>query len=51
MSNLKMTVPITVLEKAVPNTQVMEYKLRFRGPKGGEIGEPISIKLKIVGAA
>lgn len=48
MSNLKMTVPITVLEKAVASNEVKEYKLRFRGPKGGEIGEAISFKLKIV---
>jgi len=45
---LAVTVPITVLESAKPSDEVLDYKLRFRGPKGGEIGEPIPIKVKIV---
>lgn len=40
-----MTVPITVLESAKPG--LFEFKLRFRGPRGGEIGEPIPVKIQI----
>lgn len=46
METLKLTVPIAVLEGANP-TELFEFKLRFRGPKGGEIGQPIPIKLRI----
>lgn len=51
MQNLKMSVPITVLDSAKPSDEVFEFALRFRGPKGGEIGEPINLKLKIVADA
>jgi len=46
MENLKMTVPISVLPNAKPG--MFEFNLRFRGPKGGEIGEPIPIKLNVL---
>jgi hypothetical protein len=46
METLKLSVPIAVLEGAEP-TELFEFKLRFRGPKGGEIGQPIPIKLRI----
>jgi len=48
METLKMAVPITVLEAAQPSEQPFQTVLRFRGPKGGEIGEPMPIKIKIV---
>jgi len=48
METLKMSVPITVLESAKPSDELFTTVLRFRGPKGGEIGEPIPIKIKIV---
>lgn len=48
---LKMSVPITVLDSAKPSDKVYEYKLRFCGPKGGQFGEPIPIKVKVIGAA
>jgi len=46
METLKVTVPIAVLETAEP-CELYEFKLRFRGPKGGEIGHPIPMKIKI----
>jgi len=45
-----MSVPITVLETAEANNEIFQFNLRFRGPKGGEIGEPISVKVRIVAA-
>lgn len=45
METFKMTVPITVNEDA--KAGLFEFKLRFRGPKGGEFGEPIPIKLRV----
>jgi len=46
-----MSVPITVVESAIAKNEIFEFKLRFRGPKGGEIGEPMPIKLRIVAPA
>lgn len=46
METLKISVPITVLDNAMP-TELFEFKLRFRGPMGGEIGEQIAVKLRI----
>lgn len=49
MGTLTMNVPITVADNAQP-TEMYEFALRFCGPKGGQIGEPIPMKLKIVAA-
>jgi ribosome assembly protein YihI (activator of Der GTPase) len=48
MENLKLEVPITVADNANATGEVFECKLRFRGPKGGEFGEPIPLKIKVV---
>lgn len=48
METLKLQVPITVVDDAIPCDNVFEFKLRFRGPKGGEIGHPIPMKVKVV---
>lgn len=48
METFKMTVPITVNEDA--QAGLFEFKLRFRGPKGGEFGEAIPVKLRIAAA-
>jgi hypothetical protein len=47
---LTMNVPITVRDDAQP-TELYEFALRFCGPKGGQIGEPIPMKLKIAAQA
>merc|ERR1719454_93420 len=44
----KLTVPITVVDDAIAGDHVFDFKLRFRGPKGGEIGHPIPMKIKVV---
>lgn len=43
---LKITVPVCVLESA--ETNVFDFSLKFRGPKGGEFGEAIPLKLRVV---
>jgi len=48
METFDLTVPIQVAENAIVSDHVFELKLRFRGPKGGEFGEPILLKMKIV---
>jgi len=50
MENLKLSVPITILDSAEASDKIFEFSLRFCGPKGGEIGEPIPMKIKIIGA-
>merc|ERR1719333_445347 len=50
METLKLSVPITVLDSAKPSDEPFQTILRFRGPKGGEIGEPMPIKIRIVAA-
>lgn len=49
METFKMIVPITVNDDA--KAGLFEFMLRFRGPKGGEFGEPIPIKLLVASAA
>jgi hypothetical protein len=41
-------VPIQIADNAIVSDHVFELTLRFRGPKGGEFGEPIPLKIKIV---
>ena len=48
METYKMTVPITVNDDA--KAGLYEFNLRFHGPKGGEFGEPIPVKINISAA-
>lgn len=48
MDTFDLSVPIQVADNAIVTDHVFEVKLRFRGPKGGEFGEPIPIKIKVV---
>jgi hypothetical protein len=42
----KLTVPITIVDHALIG-QEFEFKLCFRGPKGGMFGQPIPLKLRV----
>ncbi len=48
METVKFTVMIKIADNAFASENVISVILRFRGPSGGEFGEPIPLKLKIV---
>lgn len=44
----ELCVPIQIPDNAIVSDHIFELTLRFRGPKGGQFGEPIPLKIKIV---
>ena len=48
METFDLSVPIQVAENAIVSDHIFEFTLRFRGPKGGEFGEKIPLKIKVV---
>lgn len=47
MSNIKMSVPFTIKENAMPG-DVQEIKIRFKGPKGNVFGDSIPVKIQVI---
>jgi len=48
MESFVLEVPIQIIDSAIISDKVYDFSLRFRGPKGGEFGEPIPMKIKVV---